>query len=149
IGQRYVLDKFYLLAVPRLSIMLTFVIMLMLGYSFLSNDLTATSNHLSFFPIVIVTNNIERLSLMLAEEGLVNTLKTLIGTLVISILGYLLYLIPALEIFMFTNPECLLAVVALLILIGKYKGYRVSEFLRFRDLVRQKRKKKSAEVPSV
>jgi hypothetical protein len=149
IGQRYVLDKFYLLAVPRLSIMLTFVIILMLGYSFLSNDLTATSNHLSFFPIVIVTNNIERLSLMLAEEGLVNTLKTLIGTLVIAILGYLLYLIPALEIFMFTNPECLLAVVALLILIGKYKGYRVSEFLRFRDLVRQKRRKQSAEVPSV
>ncbi len=151
IGQRYLLDKFYLLAVPRLSIILTMVIMMMIFYSFMSNDLTATTNHLSFFPIVIVTTNIERLSIMMAEEGLVNTLKTLAGTLVISILGYMLYMIPALEIFMFTNPECLFTVIGLLILIGKYKGYRISELLRFRDLVKQKKKKdaEKAEIPSV
>lgn len=149
IGQRYVLEKFYLLAVPRLSIILTFIILLMIGYSFLSNDLTATSNHLSFFPIVIVATNIERLSVMIAEEGLVNTLKTLVGTLVIAILGYMLYMIPALEIFMFTNPECLFTVIGVLILIGKYKGYRISEFIRFRDLVRQKKKKSQTEIPSV
>jgi hypothetical protein len=40
---------------------------------------------------------------------------------------------------MFTNPELLFSVIGILILIGKYKGYRVSEFLRFRDLVRQKK----------
>lgn len=150
IGQRYVLDKFYLLAVPRLSIILTFIILMMIGYSFISNDLNATTNHLSFFPIVIVATNIERLSVMIAEEGLVNTLKTLLGTLVIAILGFMLYLIPALEIFMFTNPEFLFTVIGLLVLIGKYKGYRISEFLRFRDLVRQKKKKDgSGEIPSV
>lgn len=151
IGQRYLLDKFYLLAVPRLSIILTLIILLMIGYSFISNDLTATTNHLSFFPIVIVATNIERLSVMIAEEGLMNTLKTLLGTLVIAILGYALYMIPALEIFMFTNPECLFTVMGLLVLIGKYKGYRISEFIRFRDLVRQKKKKDSekAEIPSV
>lgn len=151
IGQRYLLDRFYLLAVPRLSIILTLVILLMIGYSFISNDLTVTTNHLSFFPIVIVATNIERLSVMIAEEGVWNTLKTLIGTLVIAVLGYALYLIPALEIFMFTNPEFLFTVMGLLVLIGKYKGYRLSEFLRFRDLVRQKKKKDSGsgEVPSV
>ncbi len=151
IGQRYVLDKFYLLAVPRLSIILTFIILMMIGYSFISNDLTATTNHLSFFPIVIVATNIERLSVMIAEEGLVNTLKTLVGTLIIAILGFMLYMIPALEIFMFTNPECLFIVIGLLVLIGKYKGYRISEFIRFRDLVRQKKKKQegSGEIPSV
>lgn len=151
IGQRYLLDKFYLLAVPRLSIILTLIILLMIGYSFISNDLTATTNHLSFFPIVIVATNIERLSVMIAEEGLMNTLKTLLGTLVIAILGYALYMIPALEIFMFTNPECLFTVMGLLVLIGKYKGYRISEFIRFRDLVRQKKKKdaEKPEIPSV
>jgi hypothetical protein len=142
IGERYVLDKFYLLAVPRLSIILTMVIMLMIGYSLFSTDIAFISQkHLAFFPIVIVTTNIERLSIMLTEEGLVNTLKTLFGTLVIAILGYLLYSIHALEMFMFTNPELLFTIIGLLILIGKYKGYRLSEFLRFRDLVRQKKKK--------
>lgn len=140
IGERYILDKFYLLAVPRLSIILTLVILLMLTYSLASGDFGFNSQkHLAFFPIVIVTSNIERLSIMIAEEGLFNTMKTLIGTLIIAILGFTLYLIPTLELFMFTNPELLLTVIGLLILIGKYKGYRLSEFLRFRDLVRQKK----------
>ena len=142
IGERYVLDKFYLLAVPRMSIILTLVIILMLSYSLFSADLSIVSQkHLAFFPIVIVTTNIERLSIMIAEEGLINTLKTLLGTLVIAILGYSLYSIHALEMFMFTNPELLFTSTGFLILIGKYKGYRLSELLRFQDLVRQKKKK--------
>ena len=144
IGQRYVLDKFYLLAVPRLSIILNLVIMLMIGYSLFSSDIAFISQkHLAFFPIVIVTTNIERLSIMLTEEGLINTLKTLVGTMVIAILGYMLYSIHTLEMFMFTNPELLISIIGLLILVGKYKGYRLSEFIRFRDLVRQKKKLES------
>jgi len=144
IFERYVLDRFYLLAVPRLSILLTLVIMMMLAYSLFSADSAISQKHLAFFPIVIVTTNIERLSIMILEEGLVNTLKTLLGTLVISIFGYFLYTIHSLEMFMFTNPELLLTVIGLLILIGKYKGYRLSEFLRFRDLVKQKKKQQGA-----
>jgi hypothetical protein len=144
IGERYVLDKFYLLAVPRLSIILTLIIMFMLSYSYFSADMTTISQkHLSFFPIVIVTLMIERLSIMLTEEGIINTLKSLIGTLVIVVLVYSLFFIPALEMFMFTNPELLLTIIGFLILVGKYKGYRLSEFLRFRDLVRQKKKLES------
>lgn len=150
--ERYVLDKFYLLAVPRLSILLTLVIMLMLGYSLFAADITMISQkHLAFFPIVIVTTNIERLSIMIAEEGLVNTMKTLVGTLVIAILGFALYSIHSLEMFMFTNPELLFTIIGCLILIGKYKGYRLSELLRFSDLVRQKKKLqqvKSDDIPS-
>lgn len=147
IVERYILDKFYLLAVPRLSILLTMVIMFMLGYSLFATDISAISQkHLAFFPIVIVTTNIERLSIMLTEEGWINTLKTLFGTLVIAILGYALYSITALEMFMFTNPELLFTVMGLLVLIGKYKGYRISEFIRFRDLVRQKKKLESKSL---
>ena len=141
IFERYVLDKFHLLAVPRLSILLTLVILLMMGYSLFSNDVSFFSQkHLAFFPIVIVTTNIERLSIMITEEGLWNTFKTLFGTLIIAILGYSLYAIETLEMFMFSNPELLFTIIGVLILIGKYKGYRVSEFIRFRDLVRQRKK---------
>ncbi len=141
IGEKYVLDKFYLLAVPRLSIILTLVIMLMLGYSFFSVEITSISHkHLAFFPIVIVTLIIERLSIMITEEGMVNTLKTLLGTIVCVVLVYSLYLISALEIFIFTNPELLFSIIGMLIIVGKYKGYRLSEFIRFRDLIRQKKK---------
>jgi hypothetical protein len=144
IGEKYILDKFYLLAVPRLSIILTLIIMLMLGYSFYSVEMTSLSHkHLAFFPIVVVTLIIERLSIMITEEGMFNTLKTLLGTLIIVVLVYSLYFITALEMFMFTNPELLFTIMGLLILVGKYKGYRLSEFIRFRDLVRQKKKMES------
>ena len=144
IGEKYVLDKFYLLAVPRLSIILTLIIMLMLGYSFYSAEMTSISQkHLAFFPIVIVTLIIERLSIMITEEGMLNTFKTLLGTLVIVLLVYSLYFISSLEMFMFTNPELLFSIIGILILVGKYKGYRLSEFIRFRDLVRQKKKMES------
>jgi len=144
IGERYVLDKFHLLAVPRLSIILTLIIMLMLGYSFYTVEMTSISQkHLAFFPIVIVVTIIERLSVQLAEEGLLNTFKTLLGTMVIVVLVYSLYFIAPLEMFMFTNPELLFSIIGLLILVGKYKGYRISEFIRFRDLVRQKKKMES------
>jgi hypothetical protein len=142
--ERFVLDKFHLLAVPRLSILLNLMILLMIGYSLATSDGSVISQrHLAFFPIVIVTTNIERLSIMMAEEGFINTFKTLIGTLVIAILGFALFSVPVLEMFMFTNPEVLFSIIGILILIGKYKGYRLSEFLRFRDLVRQKNKLKA------
>jgi hypothetical protein len=147
IGERYVLDKFYLLAVPRMSIILTLVIILMIGYSFWSADVSFISQkHLSFFPIVIVTTNIERLSIMIAEEGVYSTLKTLLGTLFISLLVYAMLFIHTLEMFMFTNPELLLTIIGLLILLGKYKGYRLSEFIRFRDLVKQRKLKDEKKI---
>jgi hypothetical protein len=141
--ERYVLDKLYLLAVPRMSIILTLVIILLMVIAFTGVAEFFGASHIGYFPIVIVTAFIERFSIMLTEDGMVNTMKTLVGTLVISVLSYLLYSISTLEILMFTNPELLFYVMGLLILIGKYKGYRVSEFLRFRDLVAQLKNKKA------
>lgn len=135
--ERKWLDKLYLLAVPRLSILLTLVIVLLMVVAFTGLAETLGASHIGYFPIVIVTSFIERFSIMLTEEGTLNTLKTLTGTLVISLLAYLLYALPSLEILLFTNPELLLIVIGLLVLVGKYKGYRVSEFIRFRDLLKQ------------
>ena len=137
IVERYFLDKLYLLAIPRLSIVLTLVIILLMLVALTGLAEVFGASHIGYFPIVIVTVFIERFSIMLTEDGATNTFKTLLGTLVISVLTYGLYSVSTLEILLFTNPELLLVVIALLILIGKYKGYRVSEFVRFRNLVKQ------------
>lgn len=137
-SERYILDKFYLLAIPRLSIILTLVIILLMIFSFTGLDsIMGASSHMAYFPIVIVTSFIERFSITLIEDGPVNTLKTLAGTLCISILSYFLYSITWLEVLFFTNPELLILLVGLFIMVGSYKGYRISEFIRFRDLVKQ------------
>jgi hypothetical protein len=137
--ERTLIERLHLLAVPRLSILLTLVIIMLMLVAFTGLAEILGASHIGYFPIVIVTAFIERFSIMLTEDGTVNTLKTLLGTMIISVLTFGLYRLPTLEILMFTNPELLFVVIGLLVLLGKYKGYRVSEFIRFRDLVKQVR----------
>lgn len=137
IAERYFLDKLYLLAIPRLSIILTLVILLLMLIAFTGIAEAFGASHIGYFPIVIVTVFIERFSIMLTEDGTVNTMKTLLGTMIISVLTFGLYSISTLEILVFTNPELLFMIMGFLVLIGKYKGYRLSEFIRFRGLVKQ------------
>lgn len=132
--ERYVMDRLYLLAVPRLSILLTLVIVFLGLAAFWNESMQAFPRHsLALFPIVIVTVIIERFSITLLEEGWWNTTLVLSGTLIISILTYIVFKIPLLDILMFTHPELLLAITGILLLIGDYRGYRLSELIRFRD----------------
>ncbi len=140
--QRTLLNKLYLLAVPRLSIILVLIVMLLSLAAHLAPYFpNIHQGQLNFFPLVVVTVFIERFSIMLSEDGVKNTLQTLLGTLVISILIFFLFKIKKLQIFVFTNPEVLITIIGLLIVIGKYKGYRLSELLRFRSLISQHKKK--------
>lgn len=137
-AQRYVLDKFYLLAVPRLSILLTLVI---ISYAFVAILSTQDNNFvytgaLNYFPIVIIAVFIERFSIHFIEEGPWNTTKALLGTLLIAAGCYLVFEIYDLKVLLFNHPEILLIVIAINIMIGSYKGYRLSEFLRFKEFRR-------------
>jgi hypothetical protein len=136
--QRILLDKLYLLAVPRISILLTFVIIAYLLFILINNnvvDLSGTNSAmLSYFPVVIITILIERFSIDFIEEGSWNTLKKLSATITISAVCYFVLTFDILKQLIFTNPELLLWTIALNLLIGNYKGYRLSEFIRFRDL---------------
>lgn len=139
--QRYLLDRFHLLAVPRLSILLTLVIITFTGFIIFNNDYRFFSSPqatLGYFPIVIITVFIERFSVYFIEEGTLNTLKTLAGTFLVSVLCYLIFMFDLLKIIIFTHPELLLIAIALNIMIGSYKGYRLSEAFRFQDFSKVK-----------
>ncbi len=134
--QRYILDRFYLLAVPRLSILLTLVVMSFVGFIMVNEQyafMGVSPSRLNYFPIVIVTVFIERFSVYFVEEGTWNTLKSLFGTFFVALLCYLLFSFENLRVAMITHPELLLMAIGLNILIGSYKGYRLSEIFRFRD----------------
>lgn len=139
--QRVLLDKLYLLAVPRISILLTlviiaYVVFITLNHSPIFSE-RASPMVLSYFPVVIITVLIERFSIDFVEEGPWNTAKKLIGTLVISFCCYILFEFYSLKLLIFTHPELMLVAIGLNLMIGSYKGYRLSEFLRFRDLARK------------
>jgi len=134
--ERYLLDKFYLLALPRLSIMMSLVILFLICFVLLNHHYgLIPSARVTVFPIVIVTVFIERFSIMVNEEGIINTMKTVMGTFIISLICFFVFSINILQITLFTHPELILIIIGLLFIVGDYKGYRISEALRFKELV--------------
>ncbi len=135
--QRMLLDKFYILAVPRLSILLTIVILLYIGFAILAENsgfLSVNNGTLNYFPIVIITVFIERFSIYFIEEGAYNTIKTTLGTFSVSLLCYLLLSVVWLKELIFNNPELIVLAIGVNLLIGNYKGYRLLEYLRFHQI---------------
>ena len=130
---RYLLDRAKLLMVPRLSFLLTLVILIIAGMMVIAEHLGSDKAFsIALFPIVIITMTIERLSIAIVEEGPRNAAKLVIGTIAVAVAGYWVIASDTLQHFVFTFPEVHLVTLAVLLLLGRYTGYRLSEWTRFR-----------------
>jgi len=136
---RAYLEHLKLQMLPRLSVVLTFVVILIANLSLASHGL-GFDNGLSvaLFPMVILTMSIERLSITWEERGAAFALKAGAGTLLAATGAHLLMSVPGLIYFVFTFPACLLPLLGLMLLLGRYRGYRLSELLRFKALAQIK-----------
>ncbi|MGB1880073.1 MAG: UUP1 family membrane protein [Gammaproteobacteria bacterium] len=133
---RFYLERLRLLLVPRLCAVLSLVVLLMLAISLLSVKLGFDQGFsIALFPIIILTMAIEHMSVIWEESGGGAALKEGIGSLFVATLGYLLMTEPHLNHLMFLFPEILLLLLAVFVLLGRYTGYRMTEVLRFRDIV--------------
>lgn len=133
---RFLLERLRLLLVPRLSAVLIVVVLLMLSISLLSHRLgMETGLSVALFPMVIISMTIERMSVMWEERGPVDAIRAGLGSLVIAIAAYLCMGMNWLEHLVFTFPELLLFVLAIVVLMGRYTGYRLFELRRFKALL--------------
>ncbi|MDZ7644798.1 MAG: inactive transglutaminase family protein [Woeseiaceae bacterium] len=132
---RFLLERLRLLLVPRLSAVLIIVVLLMLMISIVSHKLgMETGLSVALFPMVIIAMTIERMSVVWEERGPGDAMKSATGSLIVALLAYLLMGMDWLEHLVFTFPELLLIVLAVVILLGRYTGYRLTELKRFRAL---------------
>lgn len=92
----------------------------------------------ALFPIVIMTMTIERMSLTWEEAGPAEAFKQVTGSLLVSVIGYLAMNVSEFQYMFFTFPELLLVVLAIILMLGRYSGYRLMELWRFRAFVRNK-----------
>jgi hypothetical protein len=135
---RFLLERLRLLLVPRLSAVLIVVVMLMLLISLLSNQLgLETGLSVALFPMVIIAMTIERMSVVWEERGAGDAMRAGFGSMLVAVCAYLAMGMNWLEHLIFTFPELLLVVLALVLLAGRYTGYRLTELKRFRGLVKQ------------
>lgn len=134
---RFYLERLRLLLVPRLSAVVTIVVLLMLGLSMISHKLGwEVGLSVGLFPMVILAMVIERMSIIWEERGAHEALIEGMGSAVIAILAFLVMGLDIVQYMVFVFPELLLVVLGLTIAMGRYSGYRVSELIRFRELVR-------------
>lgn len=132
---RFLLERLRLLLVPRLTAVLIIVVMLMLIISVVAHRLgLETGLSVALFPMVIIAMTIERMSVLWEERGAPEAIKTGLGSLVVAALAYLVMGIDVLEHLFFTFPELMLVVLAVVLLTGRYTGYRLVELPRFKVL---------------
>jgi hypothetical protein len=135
---RLYLEKLRLLLVPRLSAVLIIVILLMAGISVVSHKLGLERGlSIALFPMVILTMTIERMSLVWEEKGPGEALLEGLGTLLVAVAGYVVMSSELLAYLVFVFPELLLVLLAVILLAGRYQGYRLVELWRFRAFLKQ------------
>ncbi|MEJ6657106.1 MAG: inactive transglutaminase family protein [Pseudomonas sp.] len=135
---RSYLEHLKLQMLPRLSIVLTFVVLVIAAISLFSHKLgIERALSVSLFPMVILTMTIERLSINWEERGGGHSFKVALGTLIAATLSHMLMSIPELTYFVFTFPAVLLVLVGFMLAMGRYRGYRLTELMRFKALTKQ------------
>ncbi|MDG9782403.1 inactive transglutaminase family protein [Metapseudomonas otitidis] len=134
---RSYLEHLKLQMLPRLSVVLTFVVILIAVISLLSHKLGLERGlSVALFPMVILTMTIERLSITWEERGGGHAFKVAVGTLFAATLAHLLMTVPELTYFIFTFPAVLLILVGFMLAMGRYRGYRLTELFRFKAFVK-------------
>ena len=128
------IERLYLLLAARIAFVLTLVILLMTALFMIGDKFGMPSSGVGVFPFVIMTMIVERISVGLVEEGAANTLRRIAATLAAIYLTYAVIHARGLQTLFLVYPELLLVILGLLVAVGRYTGYRLSELIRFREL---------------
>jgi len=76
------------------------------------------------------------MSLIWEEEGKRSALMQVAGSVFVAVVAYLVMRVPQIQYSAQYFPELLLIILAAILLIGRYTGYRLSELHRFRNFTR-------------
>lgn len=133
---RRLLDWVQLLHSPKMAIMLTTIVVVMLtmtvfGVQYGLFDLA----HITLFPIAILAITAERFAILEVEQGWRKALSITANTSVVIAVAYTIMDSLFLQSMILAFPEILFIIIALNLWLGKWVGMRVSEFYRFRKLI--------------
>ncbi|MBL4826222.1 MAG: inactive transglutaminase family protein [Spongiibacteraceae bacterium] len=132
---RSYLSRLDLLLTARIAAVVVLVVVIMSFLSIISYKFGFEQAFaVTFFPMIIIAWTIEHMSILWEDDGAVEVLIQTAGSLLVAIVCYLVMTNHFVEHGMFNFPELLLALLGVIIMLGNYTGYRVSEFLRFRHM---------------
>ena len=132
---RSYLSRLNLLLVARIATLVVLVIFLISALSIVGYQLGySTGMTITFFPMIIIAWTIERMSILWEEEGPHEVLLQGGGSLLVAVIAYLLMQATMIKHLSFNFPELNLVLLAAILTMGQYTGYKLSELRRFRAM---------------
>tara|TARA_R100001440_G_scaffold64237_4_gene84711 strand:- start:10927 stop:12438 length:1512 start_codon:yes stop_codon:yes gene_type:complete len=129
------LSSLNLLLVSRIATLIILVIFMSTAISIVGYQMGFnTGMTVTFFPMVILAWTIERMSILWEEEGPHEVVVQGAGSLFVAILAYLLMTVPIASHLTFNFPELHLVLLAVILIMGQYTGYKLSELRRFHPM---------------
>lgn len=134
---RFILIRFPIMQMPKVALsMLMVSIFLLLALTISSIYTIIDVRSLSIFPILLFILLSDRIVTIFLERDFIETIQTTLITLILAILGFLLLTWDQLRIFVLVYPESILLLIPINILIGRYFGLRMTEYIKFEPVIR-------------
>ena len=134
---RSLLSRLNLLLVPRISAVVVFVILIMQYMTIVGYQINwSIASSAIFFPIIITAWIIERASIIWEEDGPLNATKEIIYSMITAIATYFVISNDYVRHFTFAFNEINLVILFVVMLLGTYTGYRLTELKRFSPLAK-------------
>jgi len=137
---RVALKNLRILYLPRVAITLSVIAMVILLLLALGGNFHRTGlASVSIFPILIMITIVEKFVVAQIEKGNKTAIILAVETLIISLVGYYLASWPLLIKSIVAYPWIILFTIPINIFLGKWDGLRLTEYVRFREILKNLR----------
>jgi hypothetical protein len=134
---RLILRRFPIMQMPKVALsMLMVSLFLLIALTISSIYGVIDVRSLSIFPILLFILLSDRIVSLFLERDFVDTVQTTIITLFLAILGFLLLTWEQLRLFTLIYPESILLLIPINIMIGRYFGLRMTEYIKFQPILK-------------
>jgi hypothetical protein len=126
-----------LLYLPRMAIVLSLVALAIFGLYFVGSYFDNILIGVSIFPILIMTVLAEHFISVQIDQGYKSAIKLTFETLLLSVAGYFIGDWTVFKTTILAYPELVLLTFVINIIVGKFAGLRLTEYIRFRNVFKQ------------
>jgi hypothetical protein len=134
---KFVLKRIRIMQMPKMALSMFFVAI------FLVATLTASAvfgifdvTKLSIFPILLCLILSDRIVALFMERNLEETILTTAVTLLLGMLGFIILSLDYIRSLVLLYPELIFLLIPINILIGRYFGLRVTEYIKFQPVIK-------------
>lgn len=134
---RFFLKKYRLLYIPRMAIVLSVVsltILLLLYFGAIFNVSQVIG--MAVFPMLIMSTLVEKFLTIQSEKGFRPAIFIIFEAVFVAVLAFMIAEWPWLKSTILGHPELILIFFGINVLLGRWTGLRVKEYIRFREVIR-------------